>query len=152
MLTYLVNIMFVTHRFGCWKQQCVSFMLRRHDWRSTAETAEELCSQTMNKSAESKQWISNCFASLTVFTVYPKAIVLGIMPSHENAGNHFLNLLLVLLDTGTILGNKIPAGLKTLRTTKKNPKMYSLNDFLNTYTSLQYSQQKQRIIKSAAEF
>lgn len=63
--------------------------------------------------------MSKCFASLTVFTVYPRAPVSGILPSHENAGSHFLNVLLVLLDTGTILGNKIPAELKTLRTTKK---------------------------------
>ena len=49
------NIVFVTLRFGCWKQQHVSFVPRRCDWRSTAETAEELRSQTMNKSAGSKQ-------------------------------------------------------------------------------------------------
>lgn len=113
------NIVFVTLRFGCWKQQHVSFMPRLCDWRSGAETAEELLSQTMNKSAGYKQWISNCFASFTIFTVYPKAPVPGIMPSHEIAGSHFLNLLLASLDTGTMLGNEVPAGLKMLRTTKK---------------------------------
>lgn len=150
MLKYLLNIMFVTQRFGCWKQQRVSFMLRRHDWRSTARHRSYAPKQWISHQGTSNESVTVLQASL--FTVYPKAIVVGIMPSHENAGNHFLNLLLVLLDTGTIVGNKIPAGLKTLRTTKKNPKMYSLNDFLNTYTSWQYSQQKQRIIKSAAEF
>lgn len=49
------NVLFVTLRFGCWKPQRVSFMLRRCDWRSTAETAEELCSQTIKKSAGYKQ-------------------------------------------------------------------------------------------------
>lgn len=63
--------------------------------------------------------INECFASLTIFTVYPREPVSGQLPSHENAGSHFLNLLLVSLDTGTMLGNKIPAEVKTLRTTKK---------------------------------
>lgn len=76
------------------------------------------------KSAGYKQWISNCFASPTIFTVYPKAPVPGIMPSHKNAGSHFLNLFLALLDTGTMLGNKIPAGLKTVRTTKKTSNVF----------------------------
>jgi len=41
------------------------------------------------------------------------------MPPHGNAGTRFLDLFLALLDTGTMLGNKNPAGLKALRTTKK---------------------------------
>lgn len=63
--------------------------------------------------------MNECFSSLTVFTVYPRAPVSGILPSHENAGSYLLNLLLVPLDTGTMLGNKIPAEQKNLRTTKK---------------------------------